>query len=454
MRLHILGVSGTFMSGVALLAKQAGHIVSGSDMNIYPPVSTQLSNEGILCQEGYDPAHIDPNVDCVVVGNVIKRGNPAIEYVLDQHIPYVSGPEWLFGNVLKDRSVLAVSGTHGKTTTSSMLTWILSFAGLTPGYLIGGVPENFGSSAALGKTPYFVIEGDEYDCAFFDKRSKFLHYRPQTLILNNLEYDHADIFPDLAAIKQQFHYLLRTVPNNGAIVVNAQDLHLQEVLAMGCYTPVSRFGGEGADWQAELINPDGSEFRVHYRGKAMGTVKWLLLGYHNVSNALAAIAAASCVGVPAEVAIAALPQFKNVKRRLEIKAQINNITVYDDFAHHPTAIATTLAGLRAKLGAKTRMIAVLEFGSYSMRTGAHKEKIQEALKNADVIVCKNLEKDWGLKKVLSEFSKPTYLYEDVEALVQGLTPELRAGDHVIIMSNAGFGGIHQKLIDEISKKMA
>lgn len=449
MRIHILGICGTFMSGIAILAKQCGHEVVGADMNVYPPMSTQLKEQGIHLIEGYDPAYIDPKVDCVIVGNVIKRGNPSIEYVLAQQIPYVSGPQWLAENVLKDRWVLGVAGTHGKTTTTSMLAWILESAGLEPGFLIGGVPENFGVSARIGKQPYFVIEADEYDSAFFDKRSKFIHYHPKTAILNNLEYDHADIFPDLAAIKQQFHYLIRTIPNNGLIIHHENDTNLADVLAMGCYTPTTRFGGSQAEWQASLISADGSAFNVLHQGKQVGTVRWNLLGQHNVDNALAALAAAHHVQVAPLQAVKALATFKNVKRRLEIKGEAKDIIVYDDFAHHPTAIATTLAGLRAKIGSKARMIAVLEFGSYTMRSGIHKDRIQDALSTADMVVCKGTEAEWGLKALIADFKKPAALYEDVDTLVSGLVPVLKAGDHIVIMSNSGFGGIHKKLLDAI-----
>lgn len=450
MRVHILGVCGTFMSGIAVLAKQSGHTVTGSDLNVYPPMSTQLKEQGIDLMEGYDPAHIPSNVDCVIVGNVIKRGNPAMEYVLDQRLPYISGPQWLAENVLKNRWVLAVAGTHGKTTTTSLVTWILQHAGLEPGFLIGGVPENFGVSARLGKDPFFVIEADEYDSAFFDKRSKFIHYHPKTAILNNLEFDHADIFKDLDAIKQQFHFLVRTIPGNGLILKNAIDENLADVLERGCWTPVHSFGGAGADWQAKLIEQDGSAFTVLHHGKAVGEVRWNLLGAHNVDNALAAIAASHHAGVDPETAIAALATFKNVKRRLEVRANIHNITVYDDFAHHPTAIATTLAGLRAKIG-KARMVAVVEFGSYTMRSGVHKDRIEESLRTADMVVCKTTEADWGLKEILDQFKQPTSLYQNVETLVEHLTPQLQAGDHVVIMSNSGFGGIHQKLITAIEQ---
>ena len=449
MRLHILGVGGTFMSGIAVIAKHCGHQVTGSDLNVYPPMSTQLNEQGIMLTEGYDPATLPPDVDCVIVGNVIKRGNPAMEYALNKQIPYQSGPQWLAEQVLNQRWVLAVSGTHGKTTTTSMLTWIMESAGLRPGFLIGGVPENFGVSARLGDSPFFVIEADEYDSAFFDKRAKFIHYHPRTLILNNLEYDHADIYADLEAIKQQFHYLVRTVPGNGLIVRHADDGNLTDVLAKGCWTQVKSFGDKQAEWMATLDQQDGSVFTVLHQGKTVGQVSWNLLGQHNVHNALAAIAAAEHAGVNPANAIAALAQFQNVKRRLELKGRINDITVYDDFAHHPTAIETTLAGLRAKIG-KARLIAVLEFGSYTMRAGVHKDRIQAALATADIVACKETETNWGLPAILASFKQPTSLYKDVDTLVQGLTPALQPGDHVVIMSNGGFGGIHQKLMDAIS----
>ncbi len=455
MRIHILGIGGTFMAGVAVLAKQLGHEVTGSDQNVYPPMCHQLEEQGITWKEGYEAAHIDSAIDVVIVGNVIKRGNPAIEFVLNERIPYFSGPQWLAENVLKDRWVLAVSGTHGKTTTTSLLTWILSHAGLNPGFLIGGVPENFGVSARLGESPYFVIEADEYDSAFFDKRSKFIHYRPRTLIFNNLEYDHADIFPDLDAIKLQFHYLIRTLPGNGLIVRYADDKNITAVLEKGLWTPVETFTHQKqADWHGDYLSADGSAFNVFKQEKLMGEVQWSLLGEHNVNNALAAIAAASHVGVSPEKAIAALPSFKNVKRRLEVKGTVNGVIVYDDFAHHPTAIATTLAGLRAKIGNDARMIAVIEFASYTMRSGVHKTKIQEALNEANVVVCKETEAEWGLKEILSQFKQPTALYRDVDTLVSELAPTLQPGDHVVVMSNSGFGGIHHKLLAAIEEKKA
>lgn len=449
MRLHILGICGTFMSGIAMLAKQCGHTVTGSDVNAYPPMSTQLQEQGITITEGYLP-HVAPDVECVIVGNVITRGNPTMEYILANQIPYCSGPAWLAENVLKNRWVLGVAGTHGKTTTASMLAWILDVAGLNPGFLIGGVPENFAISARLGHDPYFVIEADEYDSAFFDKRAKFIHYHPKTLILNNLEFDHADIFTDLVAIKQQFHHLVRTIPNNGLIIRHAADEHLTSVLQMGCWTPVASFAGTEGAWTAQLLNRDGSAFKVFCATQEVGEVHWGLLGHHNVDNALGAIMAANHVGVSADQAIAALNSFKNVKRRLEVKSTANNIYVYDDFAHHPTAIQSTLTGLRAKIGCDARMIAIVEFGSYTMRAGVHKDRLQEALRDADMVVCTDPQQDWGLKSLLEQFKQPTALCASVDALVSTLVPQLQAGDHIVIMSNSGFGGLQQKLLNAIS----
>lgn len=451
MRIHILGICGTFMAGIAVIAKQAGHTVSGSDLNVYPPMSTQLEAQGITLSTGYEPNHIDPSIDFVIVGNVIRRGNPAMEYVLSHNIPYISGPQWLAENVLKNRWVLAVSGTHGKTTTTSLVTWLLESAGLNPGFLIGGVPENFGVSARVGESPFFVIEADEYDSAFFDKRSKFIHYRPKTLILNNLEFDHADIFPDLSAIKQQFHFLVRTVPGNGQIIHHANDHNLHEVLEKGCWTPTVTFGGSKGQWQARLIKEDGSCFEVLHNQQSQGQVNWNLVGMHNVDNALAAIAAAEHAGVPASQSVVALGSFKNVKRRLEVKGQANGIVLYDDFAHHPTAIATTLAGLRARIGKKARIVAVLEFGSYTMRSGVHKDAIKDSLIDADLIACKRPDSEWDLASILTQFNQPTVLSDQVDSLVENLIPKLQPGDHVIVMSNSGFGGIHQKLLSGIEK---
>lgn len=444
MRIHILGICGTFMAGIAQLAKQCGHTVTGSDHNIYPPMSTLLAQQGISLSNGFEITDLPENVDCVIVGNVIRRGNPLMEHIMNEGIPYISGPQWLFENVLRDRWVLAVAGTHGKTTTSSLLAWILEYAGLQPGFLIGGVPENFGVSARLGQSKFFVIEADEYDSAFFDKRSKFIHYLPRTLLLNNLEYDHADIFADLAAIMQQFHHMMRTVPNKGLIIANKNDQNLSELIKKGCWTPVSYFGTEEG-WHAVLNNPAGSEFEIFYQGKLQGKANWNLVGNHNVSNALATIAAAQHVGVTPEVAIASLQHFKNVKRRLEVKSHANGITIYDDFAHHPTAIATTLAGLRAKIG-KQRIIVVLEFGSYTMRSGVHKDNIAAALSEADLVFCKNLQStEWNLKNTFENFSKVYEIHNDVEGLVNNLKKQLQPNDHVVVMSNSGFDGIHEKL---------
>ena len=453
MRVHILGIGGTFMSGLALLARQCGHNVSGSDMNVYPPMSTQLAKENIQVMEGYEANHINTSLDYVIVGNVVKRGNPAMEYILNHNIPYISGPQWLFENVLKSRHVLAVSGTHGKTTTSSLLAYILDHAGFSPGFLIGGIPENFGISARLGRDPYFVIEADEYDSAFFDKRSKFIHYHPKTLILNNLEYDHADIFADLDAIKLQFHYLVRTMPSLGHIIRHIKDTHVDDVLKMGCFSQVLTIGSREG-FSAKLLKEDGSAFTVFYQDEAQGDVSWNLVGEHNVDNALSAIAAAFTIKISPKQAMQALSSFKNVKRRLEVKGKINEIIVYDDFAHHPTAIASTLAGLRAKVGLDARIIAVVEFGSYTMRKGVHKDKIKDAFYAADMVVCKDTEADWGLKSILGEFKQKTALYDNVDILVENLVKELRGGDHVIVMSNASFDGIHQKLLASLEKRIS
>jgi UDP-N-acetylmuramate: L-alanyl-gamma-D-glutamyl-meso-diaminopimelate ligase len=450
MRIHVLGICGTFMGGIALLAKQSGHDVSGSDMNVYPPMSTQLTAQGIQLMNGYNPLDLDPALDCVIVGNVISRGNPVMEYILDNNIPYMSGPEWLAQNILRDRWVLAVSGTHGKTTTTSLLTWILEYADLKPGFLVGGVPENFGVSAHLGESQFFVIEADEYDSAFFDKRPKFIHYHPKTAILNNLEFDHADIFADLDAIKQQFHYLVRTTPGNGLIVRHAEEANLASVLEKGCWTPVTTFGGDNAAWQAKFNQADGSSFDLYHDQVLIGTANWGLLGRHNVNNALAAIAAAHHAGVPILRALEALQSFKNVKRRMEVKGKANDITIYDDFAHHPTAIATTLEGLRAKVGKDARIIVVLEFGSYTMRTGVHKDHITQALTTADIVICKRPEgQDWGLEQVLQQLTQPTSLHDNVDSLVNHLAKLMQPGDHIVVMSNSGFGGIHEKLLQAI-----
>lgn len=448
MHIHILGICGTFMAGIAVLAKQQGHQVSGSDTNVYPPMSTQLQEQGITLYEGYDAEHLKPTPDCIVVGNAMKRGNPAVEYMLDHDLPYTSGPQWLAENILRDRWVLAVAGTHGKTTTTSMLAWILQDAGLNPGFLIGGIPQNFGVSARLGDKPFFVIEADEYDTAFFDKRSKFIHYHPRTVVLNNLEFDHADIFADLNAIKTQFHHLIRIVPSNGLIVCAGNDTNLQDTLTKGCWTPVEYIDGDNATWRAIEINPDGSEFEVRYHNKSVGKLKWSLLGKHNIHNALAAIASAKHAGVNPEQAINALTEFKNVKRRLEVIAQVSEVTYYDDFAHHPTAIETTLAGLRKRVS-DSRIITVLELGSYTMRTGVHKETLVPALKHANRVLIARPKEDWGVGEVAKKLSVPAEVYENVDEIIEALMVQVKAGDHVVIMSNTGFDGLHKKLLQTL-----
>ncbi|MEB4593573.1 UDP-N-acetylmuramate:L-alanyl-gamma-D-glutamyl-meso-diaminopimelate ligase [Candidatus Thiothrix sp. Deng01] len=448
MKIHILGICGTFMGGVALLARATGHQVTGSDANVYPPMSTMLAEQGVEIMQGYQPQDLPVDADAMVVGNVMRRGLPVVEHMLDRQLPYISGPQWLYENVLRERWVLAVAGTHGKTTTASMLAWILEYAGLQPGFLIGGVPENFGVSARLGASPFFVVEADEYDTAFFDKRSKFVHYHPRTVILNNLEYDHADIFADVQAIKIQFHHLMRTVPGSGLAIVNAQDANLKETLAMGCWTPVETFA-EG-DWRAEYLQADGGEFRVFCKGEAQGVVHWGLLGEHNVNNALAAIAAARHAGVPAVHAIAALAEFQGVKRRMQVRGQVRGVTVYDDFAHHPTAIATTLAGLRAKVG-DARILALLEPRSNTMRLGAHKTALAASLQAADhVFLYQPPGLDWSLADVVTEIGGKGQWLQDIDGLVDAVAQLAQPGDHVLIMSNGGFGGIHDKLLAKLS----
>ena len=449
MRIHILGIGGTFMGGVAVLARALGHSVTGSDAKVYPPMSTQLEAEGITLREGYDPAHLEPAPDLVIIGNALSRGNPAVEHVLDRGLPYTSGAQWVAENVLHGRWVLAVAGTHGKTTTTSMLAWILEYAHLKPGFLVGGVPENFGVSARLGDAPFFVIEADEYDTAFFDKRSKFAHYRPRTAILNNLEFDHADIFPDIAAIRRQFHHLVRSVPRSGLLVVNGEDAQLAQTLEMGCWTPVETFG-DGSGWQAEPLTPDGSRFRVLFQGKEQGTVEWDLIGTHNVLNALAAIAAARHAGVPTKTGCAALRELRNVKRRMEVRGTVRGVTVYDDFAHHPTAIHTTLAALRARVGDK-RIIAVLEARSNTMRMGVHRAELGPALAAADrVILFQPAEFPWDISIVTAALNGRARVFRSVDEIVAVLGDELQPDDQVLIMSNGGFDGIHAKLLARLA----
>lgn len=457
MHIHILGICGTFMGGIAVLAKQAGHRVTGCDANVYPPMSTQLEAQGIELIEGFSPEQTRLNPDIYVIGNVVSRGNPLMEEILNQGLPYISGPQWLAENVLQGKWVMAVAGTHGKTTTSSMLAWVLEYAGLAPGFLIGGVPESFGVSARLPQvpaqdhksiSPFFIIEADEYDTAFFDKRSKFVHYRPRTAVLNNLEFDHADIFDDLTAIERQFHHLVRTVPQLGLVVKNGKEASLARVIAKGCWTPVEDFGAD-ANWQLANASGDGS-FDVLYQGQRQGRVVWGLLGEHNQMNALAVIAAARHAGVTVETSIAALGAFKNVKRRMETKGVVNGVTVYDDFAHHPTAIDTTVAGLRAKVG-NARIIAVLEPRSNTMKLGVMKDALPDSLKQADAVFCYSANLGWDAAEALKPIAHKASTFDDLTQLVQAIVAAANSGDHILVMSNGGFGGIHQKILDQLKE---
>ena len=484
--IHILGICGTFMGGIAAIAKQSGYRVTGCDANVYPPMSTQLEAQGIELIEGWGAEQLDLKPDVFVIGNVVSRGNLLMEEILNRNLPYTSGPQWLAENILRDKWVLGVAGTHGKTTTASMLAWILEHAGLNPGFLIGGVPQNFGISARLpspagvedglsrspprplagegwGEGGFFVIEADEYDTAFFDKRSKFVHYHPRTAILNNLEFDHADIFPDLSAIETQFHHLVRTVPGNGLVVCNGREESLQRVLQRGCWTPVETFGyprplphpnplpvGEGAitglgkrGWQID------SEDKVYFDGKAQGTLHWDLLGEHNRLNALAALAAARHAGVPVAQGLSALAEFKNVKRRMEVKGQVNGITVYDDFAHHPTAIATTVAGLRRKVG-NARILAVLEPRSNTMKLGVMKDALPGSLKDADLTFCYAGNLGWDARSALVPLGDKAVVKDDLNELIEVIATAAKSGDHILVMSNGGFGGIHEKLLRRIA----
>ncbi|MBW8458057.1 MAG: UDP-N-acetylmuramate:L-alanyl-gamma-D-glutamyl-meso-diaminopimelate ligase [Thiobacillus sp.] len=448
MHLHILGICGTFMGGLAAIARAAGHTVTGCDANVYPPMSDQLRALGIELTEGWDAGQIGLDPDVFVVGNVVTRGNPLMEAILDRGLVYTSGPQWLADNVLKDKWVLAVAGTHGKTTTSAMLAWILEDAGLSPGFLVGGIPQNFGISARLTDSPFFVIEADEYDTAFFDKRSKFVHYHPRTLILNNLEYDHADIFPDLAAIETQFHHLVRTVPGNGLIVANGTDANLDRVFERGLWTPVEHFGSTGG-WSAGEVDADG-HFDVFFDGTLQGRVKWSLIGEHNRMNALASIAAARHAGVPAAVAIDALSRFENVKRRMETRGAVHGITVYDDFAHHPTAIATTVEGLRAKVG-RARILAVLEPRSNTMKLGVMKAALPDSLADADLVYCYGANLGWDAAEALAPLGDKARVFDNLDNLVSQMVADARPGDHVLMMSNGGFGGIHARLLDALHR---
>jgi len=478
--IHILGICGTFMGGIAAIARQAGYRVTGCDANVYPPMSTQLEAQSIELIEGFGVEQLDLKPDVFIIGNVVSRGNPLMEEILNRNLPYVSGPQWLADTLLRDKWVLGVAGTHGKTTTSSMLAWILEYAGLNPGFLIGGVPQNFGVSARLnppcpplakggevnnasttvppfakgglgGISSFFVIEADEYDTAFFDKRSKFVHYRPRTAILNNLEFDHADIFPDLASIETQFHHLVRTVPGNGLVVCNGREESLWRVLQRGCWTPVEMFGSPlplaGEELGERGWNIDAND-RVTLNGVSQGTLEWDLLGEHNRMNALAALAAARHAGVPVAQGLAALSEFKNVKRRMEVRGTVKGVTVYDDFAHHPTAIDTTIAGLRSKVGT-ARILAVLEPRSNTMKLGVMKDALPGSLKDADLVFCYAGNLGWDVRGALAPLGEKVVVKDDLNELIEAIAAAAQPGDQVLVMSNGGFGGIHEKLLNRL-----
>jgi len=449
MHIHILGICGTFMGGLALIAREQGHTVSGSDQNVYPPMSLQLEDQGIELMQGYQASNLEAKPDLVIIGNALSRGNPEVEAVLNQGLRYTSGPQWLSESVLQHKWVLAVAGTHGKTSTSSMLAWILEDNGFQPGFLIGGIPMNFGLSARLGNTDFFVIEADEYDAAFFDKRSKFVHYRPRTAILNNLEFDHADIFDNLKAIQKQFHHLVRTIPSDGLIIAPKADKNIQDTLEMGCWTEIQSTAiQQDATWQAELIKQDGSEFQVFLDGKLAGSLNWSLTGLHNVHNALAAIAAARHIGILPEHSLQALQRFKNVKRRMEVIANIKGVTLYDDFAHHPTAIQTTLEGLRKQVG-QEKIIAVVELRSNTMRMGIHQHTLANALRGADKTFIYQPETfDWDLQALCQQNDR-IRIYSSIDEIIQALKQELAPDSHFLMMSNGSFGGIYQRLPKEL-----
>jgi len=450
MHIHILGICGTFMGGIAALAREGGHTVTGCDANVYPPMSDQLRGLGIDLIEGFDADQLSLRPDLFVVGNVVTRGNPLMEAILDAGLPYTSGPQWLAEHVLAGRHVLAVAGTHGKTSTSSMLAWILEHADLKPGFLIGGVPMNFGVSARLG-TGAFVIEADEYDTAFFDKRSKFVHYRPRTAVLNNLEFDHADIFDDLAAIERQFHHLVRTVPASGRLVVNAREESLRRVLAMGCWSEVTRFGARKEEPGALRARGEPHGFDVLRGSLKVARVDWPLLGEHNQLNALAAIAAAEHAGVAPELAAKALASFENVRRRLELRGEVGGVKVYDDFAHHPTAIRTTINGLRRKVGGE-RILAVFEPRSNTMKLGPMKAQLPWSLEEADLAFCHGGGLGWDAAQALAPMGAQAVVSDNIDELVQRVVAVARRGDHVLCMSNGGFGGIHAKLLDALARR--
>ena len=438
------------MGGIARLAQQLGHQVDGSDQNVYPPMSDELANAGIEVRQGYEPQRLTPRPDLVIVGNVLSRGNKSIEYVLAEKIPYQSGPQWLAENVLPGRRVFASAGTHGKTTTASILAWILQAAGRAPGFLIGGVPENFGHSATIGGSNLFVVEADEYDTAFFDKRSKFVHYHPDVLIINNIEYDHADIFPDIAAIQRQFHHLVRTVPSNGQIIVRDGSAHIDMMLKMGSWSPLTRFGEVSSAWHTLPLNQDYSQFQVIRTGQVAGRVNWPLFGEHNAENALAALIAAQQAGVLLQQACESLSAFRGVKRRLQLLATVDDISVYNDFAHHPTAIRCTLQALRNRIGSQ-RLIAVLELRSNTMRAGIHKHALAEALSGADLVcVYAPPELGWNLNESFKGLGKKLCVFPEVADIIKQLQRLRQRHDHILIMSNGGFENIYSRLIESLS----
>jgi len=448
MHVHILGICGTFMGSVALLARDMGMTITGSDLHVYPPMSTQLEKQGISLVNGYDSSQFTPRPDLIVVGNVLSRGNPAVEYVLSEGIPYTSGPSFIADYILKDRTVIAVAGTHGKTTISSMLSWILEKAGLDAGFLIGGVPSNFGVSARLGKSSHFVIEADEYDTAFFDKRSKFVHYRPNVVILNNMEFDHADIFDDITDIQKQFHHLVRTIPGNGLIIAPADDHYIEEVLEMGAWTPISYLGSKKG-WQAHPLSKDASCFAVQIGEKMKGEVFWRQTGYHNMANGLSAIVAAEHIGIPIETSCQALASFEGVKRRMELLAEIKGVRIYDDFAHHPTAIRLTLEGLRANVG-DAMIRAVIEPRSNTMKMGIHKGNLAKSTDSADQVVWfQPPDMKWSLVEEIKSSNALSSIENSIEGIIDKMVVAAKPGDNIVIMSNGGFGGIHEKLIEAL-----
>ncbi len=450
LNLHILGICGTFMGGIARLAQQLGHRVTGTDQNVYPPMSDELARAGIVVRQGYAADRLDPRPDRVIIGNALSRGNPCVEHVLSQKIPYTSGPQWLAENVLPGRRVFAVSGTHGKTTTAGILAWLLHDAGLNPGFLIGGVPENFNYSATLGGPGYFVVEADEYDTAFFDKRSKFIHYRPDIAIINNLEYDHADIFAGMEEIQKQFHHLVRTVPGNGQIIARDGSAHIDTLLAMGSWSPLTRFGDASSAWHTVPLTRDYAEFQVINAGREAGRVRWSLFGKHNADNALAALLAAQHAGLTPAQGCAGLSGFSSVKRRLQLLATVNGISVYDDFAHHPTAINCAVQALRARIG-EQRLVAVLELRSNTMKAGIHKHALADALHDADrVCVLDPPGLDWDLRASLDSLGDKLSLFPAVEAIVKHLHRIGKPDDHILIMSNGGFDNIYRRLLERLS----